>query len=47
MNEMKRSGVATKREKMDSVASKDADVEACFEVGIVTKGLEVLYDLMG
>lgn len=37
-NEMTRSGVATKREKSDSVVTEDAAVEAAFGAGIVVDG---------
>jgi len=36
--EMKRSGVAMKREKKDSVIAEDADVEPSFDAGIVALG---------
>lgn len=35
---MKRSGVAMKREKKDSVIAEDADVEPSFDAGIVALG---------
>lgn len=35
MNEMKMSGVAMKREKKDSVAALDPDIEPSFDVGFV------------